>query len=253
MTQPISPPELSDTVINTGQADQVQVNFYANVGPCNGVTLADLRVRLRNTLSNYAENTLISSDPTNDVEKQFINDGISMLWPHDYQIVMKSAQVVNGKRNRYILPDDCEHVFSVYKATTDINNDDTQLCPLPHGDMWRFDKSWVDAVSPTKLDGTPWVDQAYKALWVQGAGKMDWVVARYARKWAPLNDELQCIDPSPNRVLAITYYAAYEYFVSQMQVNTESIRYRNYQSISTQFFNYYQQLLIKDSKPLFIL
>src|SRR4030095_16699784 len=88
----------------------------------------------------------------------------------------------------------------------------------------------------------PWaggMGTSAKAIWVKGTCHSPYLVARYARRWPYLLDDGDCIDPSGNRILAIIYYACYQYFASQMQVSTESVRYRNYQSIATQFQQYY--------------
>jgi len=241
--------------LNTDQANLSQLNEFPFT-PCYGTTLAELRIRLRNELSGYAENSLISADPANDVEKQFINDGISQLYPHDWQAVMYSIKLdEKSKARRYYLPDDCEHVLSVLTADQDINNNTVHLSPLPHPEYWRFDASYIDAISPTTLEqGTPWIDQPKKAIWVQPYQyRTPWLVARYARKWPQLGNEQDCLDPTPNRVQAIIFYACAQYFMSQFQVNTESIRYRNYQSLAQSFLQLFQQQLVRNAKPLYIL
>lgn len=241
--------------LNTDQANRSQLNEFPFT-PCVGVTLAALRVRLRNELSGYAEDTLISNDPDNDVELQFLNDGISQLYPHDWQAVMHSTkQDDRGQTRRIYLPNECEHVISVYTADQDINNNTVHLDPLPHGEYWHFDSSYIDAVSPTLLaSGEPWVDQPKKAVWLQPYYyRVPWIVVRYARKWQALSDDQQCIDPSPNRVQAVIFYACAQYFMSQFQVNTESIRYRNYQAMAQNFLLLFQQQLVRNSKPLYIL
>lgn len=247
------------SIIDSSQANATEVNDYPYL-PCTGVTLADLRRRLRNELSGYSEGTLISNDPTNDVEMQFINDGISQLFPHDWQVVSYAIKTnpdpnnPQARPNRFFLPDDCEHVLTVHSATQDINNDTVMLSPLPHGEAWTFDRSFYDAISTNLVDGTPWIDQPKKAVWLSRYWQQKpWLVARYARKWPPLKGENDCLDPSPNRVSAIVYYAASEYFLSQFQVNTESIRYRNYQALANSFRTLFQQQLVRDSKPLYIL
>jgi len=248
----LSPTEL-ESLINASQADQAQVNDFGYI-PCSGTTLADLRQKLRNILSSYAENTLISNDPANDVEKQFINDGISQLYPHDWQAVNYTLKNDAVRTNRFYLPEDTEHVLEVFTATQDINNNSTTMSGLPHGEAWSYDKSYIDAISPTLVDGESWVDTPKKALWLKGYfTQTPWIVVRYARKWPVLKDELSCVDPSPNRITAIVFYAAAQYFISQFQVNVESIRYRNYQAMAQQFLGLYQQQLIKDSKPLYVL
>lgn len=242
---------MPETPLDTDQLNLHQLNAFLGPPACAGLTLGELRQRLQNELSSYAPNTLVTNDPTNDIELQFLNDGISMLWPHDYQVVMCSVNTKDSKNHRFQLPDDCEHVFSVYRADQDVNNDTVSLTGLPPSDSWYFDKSFIRPVSKSTLEGGIWTDQAMKSLWVRPCST-PWIVARYARKWPAMANEEDCIDPSPNRILAVVFYASYQYFVSQMQVNTESIRYRNYQAIAQQFYQYYQQLLVRDSKPLFI-
>jgi hypothetical protein len=240
------------SLLNSAQADSTEVNDFLST-PCYGVTLATLRQRLRNQLSGYAPGTLISNDASNDVERQFINDGVSQLWPHDWQAVNYAIKTTGTRDSRYYLPDDCESVLTTQLATMDINNNSVQFSGLPQGDSWIFDKSFIDAVSPTLIDGTSWVDQPKKAIWIKPPLSWPWVIVRYARKWPQLLDDQACIDPSPNRVQAIIWYACAQYFLSQLQVNTESIRYRNYQQMATNFLQLFQQQLIRDSKPLYFL
>jgi hypothetical protein len=241
--------------LNEDQANLSQLNEFP-FKPCQGVTLASLRQRLRNELSGYGEDTLISMDPANDVEKQFINDGISQLYPHDWQAVMYAVkQNEQGKVRRFYVPDDCEQVLAVFSANQDINNNTVHLDPLPHGEFWRYDDSFIDALSPTLLgSGEPWVDQTKKGIWLQPFHyQVPWIVVRYARKWPAVNDDQDCLDPTPNRVQAIIFYACAQYFISQLQVNTESIRYRNYQALATNFLQLFQQQLTRNSKPLYYL
>ena len=244
--------------LNTLRLDEEQENAYLTTfKPCSGVTLAQLRQRLRNELSGYVAGTLISDTVTNDVERQFINDGIDALWPHDWQTVMYSMQVQNDAvhpnyQARLYLPDDCEHVLAVYSAKIDINNTNPNLIALPHHDFWQFDKSFIDAQTVTLIDGHAWEDAPKRTLQLWHQPCQTWVVARYARKWPHLLDDNECIDPTPNRVHAITYFACAQYFASQFQVNTESIRYRNYQAMAQSFMQMYQSMLIRDSKPLYI-
>lgn len=238
-------------MLDTKQLNLAQINAFNTADrACEGLTLADLRIRLQNELSNYAPGTLISNDPDNDVEKQFINDGVSVLWPHDYQVVMFAIATDDPTKTRYMMPPDCEHVFSVFWSDGDINSDTLNLTALPHGEFWLFDKSFAMALTTT-TEGLPWIDHSTKSLWLH-RGHYPYAIARYARKWPALNREKDCIDPSPLRVQSIIYYACYKYFSSQLQVNTESIRYRNYIQIATQFYQNFQQTLIKDSKPLYV-
>jgi len=219
--------------------------------------LAQLRQRLRNELSGYIEDTLIPNDIKNDVERQFINDGIDALWPHDWQTVMYSMQVQNNQTNpnyqaRLYLPDDCEHVLAVYSASIDVNNPNVNLIQLPHHDYWQFDKSFVNASTNNLTDGTAWIDSSKRTLQLWHQPCQSWVVARYARKWKHLSDDGDCIDPLPNRVHSIVFFACAQYFISQFQVNTESIRYRNYQAIGQSFMQLYQSSLVRESKPLYV-
>jgi len=251
--------------LNTLQLNDEQINAYLNPAfPCAGVTLVQLRVRLRNELSGYGENTLISDDPTNDVERQFINDGIGLLWPHDWQTVSDSQLVQQGF-TRFYLPDDCEHVLRVDTAKYDINNQTVNPHPIPHSDGWIFDSSFISASSNNLITGQPWLDEPKKTLVITDYSQLGsypgqeippentWIIVRYARRWPELKVESDCIGASANRIQAVIYYACAQYFSSQFQVNTESIRYRNYMDISKQFMQMYQLNLVKDSKPLYII
>lgn len=259
-------------LINSQLIDQYQVNNWAGASvPCDGLTLHDLRIRFRNELSGYIENTLIPDDLPNDVERQWINDGIGQLWPHDWQGVTKSYLMVNN-RTVYTLPDDCEHVISVLSATQDVNEKQLKVSKLPHYDGWMFETNYIDATTTITSDGEPWIDQIKKAVVIRdpamlspmairstvpsreaiASGSYPWVLVRYVRRWKDMQEEYDCINPTPNRVQAIIFYACSQYFNSQFQVSTESIRYRNYMEISQRFLQMSMQQLIKDSKPLFI-
>jgi hypothetical protein len=240
-------------MINEDQINSVQFNdFGVNKGTCQGITLYELRQRLRNELSGYVAGTLLSNDTTNDVERQFINDGISVLWPHDWETVMFAIPGTNRATRRFYLPDDCEHVLSASGATVDINNPTVTLAPIPHHDGWLFDRSFIDASTSNLLSGEPWVDSPKKTLQLRYPNCGNYLVVRYARKWQELTDDSDCIDPMPNRINAIIFYACAQYFISNLQVNTESIRYRNYQAIANSFMQLYQSNLIRDSKPLYL-
>lgn len=255
-------------VLNSELINQYEINHWNGVLPCEGLTLLDLRIHLRNILSNYVENTLIPDDINNDIERMWINDAIGSLWPHDWQMVMKSFQMVPQK-TAYVLPDDCEHVCSVFTASQDVNNNQVQFKKIPHYDGWTYDDAFIDAVSSATFNPTnPWVDKVVKAVTFRDLGVLGvtafnprqqatpanfpWVAVRYVRRWGPLTDNNDCINPTPNRVLSIVYYAAAQYFLSQFQVSTESIRYQNYIAIGNQFQQAAMRQLVRDSKPLYI-
>jgi len=254
-------------LLNAELQNQYDINHWNGVMPCEGLTLLDLRIRLRNILSNYTENTLIPDDINNDIEKQWINDGIGSLWPHDWQMVLKSF-VMQPNQTEYILPDDCEHVASVFTASQDVNNNQVRFQKIPHYDGWTFDNAFIDAASAMTLTPlAPWTDKVVKAVVLRDPGilgalantrqastapnQFPWVAVRYIRRWGPLVNDSDCINPTPNRVLAIIYFAAAQYFASQFQVSTESIRYQNYIQIGQQFQQAAMRQLIRDSKPLY--
>ena len=258
-------------LLNAQLQNQHIINDWAGPPPCEGMTLLDLRIRLRNELSNYIENSLISDDPSNDIEAQWINDGIGQLWPHDWQAVAKSFPLVQNQ-TVYYMPDDCEQVISVYTATKDINNPQIRLSKIPHFDGWLYDNSFFDASVMMVAAGQPWKDEIKKAVIIRDPAILDplalatspsrqstvlsqnqypWVIIRYARRWGPLVSDGDCINPTPNRVQAIIFYACSQYFNSQFQVSTESIRYQNYMQISQRFLQMSLQQLAKDSKPFY--
>lgn len=259
-------------LINSQLIDQYQVNNWATPSvPCEGLTLHDLRIRLRNELSNYLENTLISNNEDNDVERQWINDGIGQLWPHDWQMVTKSYLMINNQ-TVYTLPNEAEHVVSVMSATQDINEKQLRVQKIPHYDGWMFNTDFIDASTVVASDGARWIDQTKKAVVIRdpsylspmalrgpvdnrqaaSGGSYPWVLVRYVRRWPPMTEEFDCINPTPSRINAIIFYACSQYFNSQYQVSTESIRYRNYLEISQRFMQMALQQLVKDSKPLFV-
>jgi hypothetical protein len=250
-------------LINAERIGQFDINHWNGVAPCEGLTLLDLRIRLRNILSNYTENTLISDDINNDIERQWINDGIGSLWPHDWQMVFKSF-IIQPNQTEYVLPDDCEHVVSVFVVSQDINNAMSRFQKIPHYDGWTYDNAFIDAsVLSTTAGG--WTDRVVKAVVLRDPAilgplaastktaikQFPWVAIRYVRRWSPLEDNNDCIDPTPNRIQAIVYYAAAQYFSSQFQVSTESIRYQNYIQIGQQFQQMATRQLLRDSKPLY--
>jgi len=254
-------------LLNAELQNQYDINHWNGVQPCEGLTLLDLRIRLRNILSNYSENTLIPDDINNDIERMWINDGIGALWPHDWQMVMKSFVMVPNQ-TAYVLPDDAEHVVSVFTATQDVNNHQVRFNKIPHYDGWTYDSAFIDAQSAMTISPIePWIDKEVKAVVIRDPAvlgplatstnirptqtMMPWVAVRYVRRWGPLVNDADCINPTPNRVLAITYFAAAQYFASQFQVSTESIRYQNYIAIGQQFQQAAQRQLIRDSKPLY--
>jgi hypothetical protein len=206
-------------------------------------------------LSNYLEDTLIPDDPANDIEKQWINDGVGQLWPHDWQMVAKSFLIDHNENPTvYYLPLECEHVSSVYASQNDVNSRINQLQKIPHYDGWLYDNAFVEATIKTDDTGEPWIDQTKKAVVLQDVRllgqRTGWLFVRYARRWPYFNLDTDCINPSPNRVLAILYFAASQYFNSQFQVSAESIRYQNYMAMSQRFQQLAQIQLVKDSKPL---
>lgn len=230
--------------------------------PCYGVTLADLRKRLRAMLSSYAPNTLLPNDPSNDLELQYINDGISLLWPHDYRVDFKSYPIVEGQ-TRYYLPMECEFVFGVYVSQEDLYSQQGKTYSVPHYDGWLYDNSYVDA-APVTIPGKQevWQDAMKKAVQIVdpyaiGADRnyrrssSRYLSIRYAQRWPNLVNEQDCINPSGNRIQAIIFYACHEYITSQFEVNSESIRYQNYMGIANRFFQQYMMMLVKDSKPLY--
>lgn len=249
----------NNDLLNTQLQDQYQVNNWEAASvPCDGISLADLRLRLRYMLSNYKEDTLIPSDaPDQDIERQWINDGIGQLWPHDWQPVMKSYIIddkLSPPQTSYILPDDAEQVLSVMTAKRDINNTNLDLKKLPHYDAWTYDSAFIDAVTMVNDDGLRWIDQNQKAVVLReprSLYRQNWLVVRYARRWPFLVNDYDCINPTANRVMAIVFFAAAQYFASQFQVSTESIRYQNYIAIGQRFQQMAMQQLIKDSKPLY--
>jgi hypothetical protein len=260
-------------LINSQFINQDIINNWSGTAPCEGLTLLDLRIRLRNELSNYVENSLISDDINNDIERQWINDGIGQLWPHDWQGVAKSFQMI-PQQTIYYMPDDCEQVISVYTATKDLPSQQMRLMKVPHFDGWIFDNSFFDAVSLANIDThEPWVNEIKKAVVIRDPGILSpmaltsvtpsrqstaasansypWVIIRYARRWGSLTNDSDCINPTPNRIQAIVFYACSQYFNSQFQVSTESIRYQNYLQISQRFLQMSLQQLAKDSKPVY--
>ena len=258
------------TIPTEGELNTLELNeYFVNeppvppIAPCYGTTLAQFRQRLRAMLSSYAPGTLIPNDPSMDLELQYINDGISMLWPHDYKVNQKSFPIVDGA-TRYNLPITCEFVMHVDTARSDISGLDFTLETVPHYDGWRYDNSYVDAADVT-VPGSKivWQDSMGKALnivdpYAIGASSNykqsyeKFLVVRYAEKWPQLQKETDCINPSGTRVNAVIFYAAHEYITSQFEVNSESIRYQNYMGIANRFYQQYMMMLVKDSKPLYI-
>lgn len=230
--------------------------------PCYGSTLAELRQRLRAMLSSYAPGTLIPNDSTIDLELQYINDGISLLFPHDYRVDFKSFPILDGRTN-YILPITCEFVMGVYISKEDLYSGEMQSEALPHYDGWMYDNSYIDAANVTNPDNdTVWTNAMTKAVRIVdpysiGTNSMykksyaSYLLVRYAQRWPPMVLETDCINPSGNRIQAIIFYAAHEYITSQFEVNSESIRYQNYMGIANRFYQSYMQMLVKDSKPLY--
>lgn len=231
--------------------------------PCYGYTLAQLRLRLRAMLSSYAPGTLIPNDPNMDLELQYINDGISLLWPHDYRVDFKSYPILDGRTN-YELPLTAEFVLGVYVAKEDLYSGEMLQSSLPHYDGWMYDNSYVDAANVTNPDDdTVWKNAMVKkvrivdpySIGANGLYKQStssYLLVRYAQRWPAMVEETDCINPSGNRVQAIIFYAAHEYITSQFEVNSESIRYQNYMGIANRFYQQYMQMLVKDSKPLYM-
>jgi len=260
-------------LLNSEFLNQDIINNWSGQAPCEGMTLLDFRIRLRNELSGYMENTLIPDDINNDVEAQWINDGIGQLWPHDWQAVAKSFQMIPNQ-TVYYMPEDCEQVISVHSATNDVNSQNLRLSKIPHFDGWVYDNSFFDAVTLSNLEThQPWINEIKKAVVIRDPGILSplaltsvtpsrqstaaqtntypWVIVRYARRWGPLLNDNDCINPTPNRIQAIIFYACSQYFNSQFQVSTESIRYQNYLQISQRFLQMSLQQLAKDSKPIY--
>jgi len=152
------------------------------------------------------------------------------------------------------MPDDCEQVIGVVAADRDVNEINLRTTKIPHYDGWLFENNFIDATTMITSDGEPWLDRTKKAITIQDTpilGRNSWLIVRYARRWPYLVNEYDCINPSPNRVQAIIFYACAQYFQSQHQVSAESIRYTNYIAIANQFQRLCMQQLIKDSKPLY--
>jgi|SRR5215471_11108358 len=231
--------------------------------PCFGVTLAQFRQRLRAMLSSYAPGTLIPNDPAMDLELQYINDGVSMLWPHDYRVDAKSFPIIDGQ-TRYEMPIECEHVMGVYTSEQDISGKVYTMEEVPHYDGWMYDNSYVDA-APVTIPGEErvWTNAMTKAVNITDPfainanrqykqSNQKYLIIRYAQKWPQLIKDSDCINPSGTRVQAVIFYAAHEYVTSQFEVNSESIRYQNYMGIANRFYQQYMMMLVKDSKPLYI-
>lgn len=249
--------DLNAGTLNTLFINERQLNEYVDqvAPPCNGVTLFELRQRFRAELSNYRVDTLIPTEPY-DIEMQWINDGVGQLWPHDWQAVQKAYIYGAPQRDTYVyvLPDDCGQPLSVFTANQDLNSRKIVLSKLPHYDGWTYDESYIDAVTELSTDG-PWLDAPQKAIVLRDdagiAFRPSWLIVRYARRWPLFVSDTDCINPAPSRILAIIYYACHQYFNSQFQVSTESIRYQNYMAIAQRFQQLSQQQLIKESKPLY--
>lgn len=246
--------------INTGQ-----INAPSAPIAIGGITLSEFRQRLRVELSGYAASTLISnSNP--DTELQFINDGIGQLYPYDFQIVNRSIAVIGG-RGYYYLPPDCEHVFSVSQANKDVNERAATISRMPHGDTWSYESSFIDALTPTLEDGTTWTDSTQKVLRIdpcsigtygllstqQAPSPSTYLIVKYARRWPSLVNETNSVDPSPSRIQAVVYFACAQFFRSQQEVNSESVRYNNYVSLANQFTQQAMAQLIRDPRQLYIL
>jgi hypothetical protein len=245
--------------INTGQ-----INAPSAPISVGGVTLSEFRQRLRIQLSGYAENTLILDTPV-DVERQLINDGIGQLWPYDYQVVFWSTLIV-ASRNVYTLPIDAEHVFEVFATDVDVNENVITSYRIPSGDGWAYTSSFIDATTTTLTDGSTWTDSVKKAIRINDLGYLGqsmqqstvtpgkkYLVVHYARRWPLLVIETDAIDPSPQRVQAAVHFAAANYFTTQFQVNTESIRSGNYLRMAQTEMQLAQQNLVKDPKTLYML
>lgn len=229
-----------------------------------GVTLAELRQRLRTQLSSYAANTLISNmNP--DAEAQFINDGIGQLWPWDFQIVNK-AILIPAATQQFILPADCEHVFTVSYANKDLGETTNSIYRIPQNDGWTYEPAFTDAALGALEDGSLWADATQKVLTVelnqlglstninQGISTTQkYLIVRYARRWAAMTQEMDSIDPSPNRIQAVIHFAAAGWFMSQFQLNSESIRYSNYIKLAQVELQVATVNLQRDPKQLYSL
>lgn len=229
-----------------------------------GVTLTELRQRLRIQLSSYAANTLISNlNP--DAEAQFINDGIGQLWPWDFQVVNKAILIAPATQ-QFIMPADCEHVFTVSYANKDLGETTNTVRRIPQNDGWIFEPAFTDAALGSLEDGSSWSDAVQKVLTVelnqlglntntsQGPSTSQrYLIVRYARRWAAMTQEMDSIDPSPQRIQAVIHFAAAAWFNSQWQLNSESIRYSNYVKLAQSELQIATVNLQRDPKQLFIL
>lgn len=240
-------------VVNIGQ-----INAPSAPSSIGAVTLAELRQRLRVQLSNYVANSLISN--TNpDTEKQFINDAIGQLWPYDFQVCLESTPIIPAAR-RYYLSTDLEHVFEVSISDKDIDDPTADFQVLPFFDCWTFETAYVENSTPSLT----WINQTRRILNIRDLGvigqtsssttviRPSYLIIRGARRWGTLEREVDSIEPSPQRIQAVVHFAAASFFNSQLEVNTESIRLRNYQSNATTELQLAMSNLSKDPKTLWM-
>lgn len=216
---------------------------------------------MRNALSAYTVDTLM----TQAQELQYINDGLELLWPYDYQVVNYSALVV-AAQGWYLLPADCEHVFEVFAGSKDINESaNLTTYRIPCFDGWSFEKSFVNAVTTTLEAGGSWTDVTHRRLIIRELGYLSqnnlqsqvvaskkYLIVKYARKWPALAIDADDVDIAPLAVQAVVYSAAASYFTSQFQLNTESIRARNWVTMAQSESQLAQSRLMRDPKVLYM-